>query len=179
MTAEAVLLAETDPRSVVSLPRALFESLPHLHVHTCTSAKSLIHRLRQTSYEAIGIHPLFMDAYRCAKQKKPQQLLAPLLMTAGPEQHQFAQAALERDAFDLIVNPIIPLEAMDTVRLALWQNRLLRLLTTTDQATSRFREHMTVFPMRSRQGAVYKHAGSVRSNPPSLPVEHATALEHG
>src|SRR5690348_3729213 len=103
MTAEAVLLAETAPRSVVSLPRALFESFPHLHVNTCTSADSLIHQLRQTSYETVGIHPLLMDAHRCAKQKKPQQLLAPFLVTAGPEQHPLAQAALGRDACDLIV----------------------------------------------------------------------------
>lgn len=179
MTAEAVLLAETDPRSVVSLPRALFESLPHLHVHTCASADSLIHQLRQTSYETVGIHPLLMDAHRCAIQKKPQQLLAPFLVTAGPEQHPLAQAALGRDARDLIVKLIIPLEAMDTVRLAFWPKRLLRLLTTTDQAASRFRERMTAFPMRSRQGAVYEHVGSVRSNLPSPTVEHATALKHG
>lgn len=179
MTAEAVLLAETDPRSVVRLPRALFESLPHLHVHTCTSADSLIHQLRQTSYETVATHPLLMDAYRCAKQKTPQQLLAPFLVTAGPEQHPLAQAALEYDAFDLIVKPIIQLEAMDTVCLELWQNRLLRLLTSTDQAASRFREHITAFPMRSRQGAVNEHVGSVRSNLPSPTVEHATALEHG
>ncbi len=155
MAAEAVLLAETDPRTLISLPRVLSESLPHIHVHTCTTADSLRHQSRQISYDTVGIHPLLMDAYRCAKQKKPQQLLAPLLLMTGPAQHHWAQVALERDAFDLLAKPIIPLEAVHTVRLALWENRSLRLLTTKDQAASRVRVHMAAFPQAQHAEAQF------------------------
>lgn len=74
------------------------------------------------------------------------QLLPPLLVTASRAQCAEAEEALHTKAFDLIVKPIIPVEAAHTVQLALWQNRLLRLLTAKDQAISRFREHMALFP---------------------------------
>ena len=146
MAPEALLLAETDPRMLINLPRALSEPLPHVRIDVCTSTEGLTHRLRQHSYDAGAISPLFIHDYRLVKQKQPLQLLAPLLVTASREQCSLAKEALHTNAFDLIVKPIVPTEAAHTVRLALWQNRLLRLLTTKDQAVSRFREHMAAFP---------------------------------
>ncbi len=128
------------------LPQTLSESLPNVRVDLCTSAESLARQLSLSSYETIALSPLLIQDYRLVKQTKPLQFLAPLLVTASAEQRPLAQAALETQAFDLIVKPIVPAEAAHTVRLALWQNRLLRLLTAQEQAVSRVHEHMTTFP---------------------------------
>ncbi|MGC4098237.1 MAG: hypothetical protein QM706_14075 [Nitrospira sp.] len=48
----------------------------------------------------IANYPFDLDAYRCAKRKTPQQLPAPLPVTASPEQPRSAQTALEPHAFD-------------------------------------------------------------------------------
>lgn len=50
--------------------------------------------------------------------------------TASPPEGALTQAALEWDAFDLIVKPIVPQEAALSARLALWQSKLLRLLAS-------------------------------------------------
>lgn len=46
----------------------------------------------------------------------------------------------------MIVTPIHPTEAVETVRLALWQNWLLRLLASKDRSDTLFEEHMAAFP---------------------------------
>ena len=70
------------------------------------------------------------------------------------EDRALASTYLEKDAFDLIVKPIVPQEASQTVCLALWQSRLLQLLTSKDRASSRFRDHMKAFPhaLKAREG---------------------------
>jgi hypothetical protein len=67
-------------------------------------------------------------------------------VTAGVEDRMLASKYLEKDAFDLIVKPIVAHEAAETVRLALWQNKLLQLLASRERARSRFQEHMKFFP---------------------------------
>lgn len=67
-------------------------------------------------------------------------------MTASIEHPLLAKTMLETDAFDVIVIPIHPTEAVQTVRLALWQNRLLRLLISTVRPVVLFQKHMATFP---------------------------------
>jgi len=79
----------------------------------------------------VAVSPLFLPAY-WTLLKQQHQLLAPVLVTASAEQRSFARVALERGAFDLIAKPIVPSEAAYTVRLALWQHQLLRLLAAKE-----------------------------------------------
>lgn len=146
MPLESILIAETDPCTLVRLPQALSESIPQAQIDLCTSADDLARKLSATSYDTLALSPLLIQGYQRVRQKRPFYLLAPLLVTASSEQRPLAQAALKSDAFDLIVKPIVPPEAAHTVRLALWQSRLLRLLTSKDRAVSRFQEHMAAFP---------------------------------
>ncbi len=98
--------------------------------------------LRHASYDTLAMNPLLLQNYRLIKRTQPFQLLAPLLVTASAEQRPLTRVALKTQAFD----PIVPLEAAHTVRLALWQSRLLRLICSKDRAVSRFQEHMATFP---------------------------------
>jgi hypothetical protein len=76
----------------------------------------------------------------------------------------FAKAVLETDAFDVIVIPIHPTEVVQTVRLALWQSKLLHLLISADRAAALFQKHMAAFPIDWRAEEYYRH--------------HLAALEH-
>ncbi|MBK9307947.1 MAG: hypothetical protein IPM58_12885 [Nitrospira sp.] len=143
---QVVLIAETDAHTRDRLPRILSSHFPNVTLDRCASVDELTSKLRQWSYHSVAISPPLIPTYRLFKQKQQQQLLVPLLVTAGQDDHQEAYRALVDDAFDLIVKPLVPHEAVRSVRLALWQNKLLRLLASKERASERFRQHMAAFP---------------------------------
>ncbi len=141
-----VLLAENDPYTLDVLPRILSDRFPDLAIETCTSAEELRRKSELASYSTIAMSPVLLQAYRLLKFKRPQQFASPLLITAGKQDRSSAFRILEREAFDLIVKPIIPEQAAQTIRLALWQNKLLHLLASKERAWSKFQQHMEAFP---------------------------------
>lgn len=146
MSLESILIAETNPYILDTFTRVLADSLPHVRIDLCDSPASFPDTLQKTSYDTIAMSPLLISDYHLIRQKKPVQLLTPLLMIAGTERPCTAQGVIETDAFDVIVTPIHSTEAVETVRLALWQNRLLRLLASKDRSAIPFEEHMAAFP---------------------------------
>lgn len=99
------------------------------------------------TYDTVVLNSLLVPQYRFVAHKKPHQLLAPLLVTAGQQEESVvASKVLEHDAFDVIVKSIVPQEALQTIRLALWQNRLLTVLASKERVLSRFQQHMVTYP---------------------------------
>jgi len=144
---QTLLIAETDLHTLASLPGVLSDAFPHVSIDVCTSAEGLGRTLQHTSYDTVAISLQLVQGYHGAMQKRPLQFLAPLLVTASPDHRRLAEVALETgNAFDVIATPIVPTEVIQSVRLALWQNRLLRLLTSKERVMSRFHEHMAAFP---------------------------------
>ena len=157
MSSQSVLIVEPDYGTIKHLSCALADRLPTLSISTCLSAEELSEKFKRVSYDTITLNPLFLPAYR-ALQKKRNQLLAPLLVTVSQQNLTVAQAALEGDVFDVIAHPIIPSEAVHTVRLALWQNQLLKLLASQERATQRFLQHLEAFPHeRKMEGHFTQH----------------------
>ena len=142
----AILIAETDPHAIDLLPRILSQDLPDMKVDVCTSAEELSRNGTLSTYDTIAISPILLQGYHLLKYKADRHLLVPVIVTASVKDRALASKYLENDAFDLIVKPIVPHEASETVRLALWQNKLLRLLASRERASSRFQEHMKLFP---------------------------------
>lgn len=68
----------------------------------------------------MALSPTFLETYRVLRKKKANQLLVSLLMTVCQRDITTAKSALEGDAFDQIVTPIVPADATQTVRVALW-----------------------------------------------------------
>ena len=66
-----------------------------------------------------------------------------------------ASQCLAKEAFDLIVKPIVPKEAVRSVKRALWQNKLLTLLASREQSLSVFQQHIAAFPLDWRTDAQY------------------------
>lgn len=146
MLSQTVLIAETDHRILEIFPRILSDHLPHVTIDMCSSADELCRKCRVSSYDTIAMSPILLQAYRFLKYKRTQQSVTPLILTVGQEDRSLAHKYLEKTAFDLIVKPLVPHEAAQSVSLALWHNRLLGLLAAKESAAERFRQHMQAFP---------------------------------
>ena len=79
-------------------------------------------------------------------KQNPDLESVPLIITAEVSDNDLARQALERGAFDLITSPLDPNQTVTTVQLALWYNRLLRLLSSNEKAIEKYRQHMNAFP---------------------------------
>lgn len=145
MPVQSILIADSDPGTIRALSCTLLEHMGHLAIDTCASAEELSQKIKSCSYNTIAVHPLFLSAYRSLR-KKHNQLLAPLLVTVSQRNLMVAQAALDGDVFDLIARPIVPHEAAQTVRWALWHNQLLLLLASRERAAAVFQQHLDAFP---------------------------------
>ncbi|UVT18505.1 MAG: hypothetical protein H8K03_11730 [Nitrospira sp.] len=152
----SVLIAEHDYGTINRLSCTLFDHILDIAIGTCASAEELSHKVESVSYDTVVVSPLLLPAYRSI-QKKKNQLLAPLLVTVCQRDLSMAQAALEGDVFGLIAIPVIPHEATQTVRLALWQNQLLRLLASKERAVVRFQQHMEAFPHDRKAEGEFVH----------------------
>ena len=147
-----VLIAENDPRTLDLLPRILSDHLPQVSIDLCNSAEELCHKHSVSSCDTMVVSPILLQEYRFLKPKWTRQLVTPLLVTASAMDRAAASQCLAKDAFDLIVKPLVTKEAVQTVKLALWQNKLLTLLAARDQATAIFRQHMATCPLDWRTG---------------------------
>jgi DNA-binding NtrC family response regulator len=144
MSTSGILIADTDPTTLDRFPRIVSDSIPDVEIDICTSAEELSQKVRSSTYETVAITPLFLEHYR--KHKKRHQLLTPLLLATSLNDRSVAHTALQEDAFDVIVKPLVEPQVTRAVRLALWQNGLIRFLTSKERALSRFRDHMAAFP---------------------------------
>lgn len=148
MAVQTILIAETDHRVLDILHRILSTHIPHIVIviDTCTSADDLCRKNEISSYDAIAIRPILLQGYRFFKYKRDYPPVSPLIVTANQMDRTLASMFLQKDAFDVILKPIVPHEAVQTIALALWQNRLRKLLASKEKAWSRFQEHMETFP---------------------------------
>lgn len=144
MRSQSVLIAETDLRTLDSLPRILC-AIPHITIDTCRATDELCSKLDSASYNTVTLSASLLQDYRALRRLRPLTL-TPLIVTVGQEDRTTARDLLERDAFGLIVKPIDPYEAAQTVRLALWQNKLLSLLSYKEHTSSWARRHLAAFP---------------------------------
>src|SRR5690349_15613455 len=130
-----VLIADIDPHTVRLLPQILSDHLPDVSIELCGSAEELCHKYTMPSCDAIVVSPIIFQGYRFLKPKWSRHVVAPLILTASLADRTSASQCLAKDAFDLIAKPIVPEEAVQIVKRALWQNKLLTLLASRQQAT--------------------------------------------
>src|SRR5690349_10663959 len=141
-----MLIADTDLDIIDVLPPILSTYMPDIVVEVCTSPEDLQCNVKCWAYDTIAINPILFQHYPLG-YKADRHHLVPLLVTASRNDCEVASKYLEGKAvFDLIVKPIIPEEAVQTVCLALWQGALLKLLASKERATERFLAHMEEFP---------------------------------
>lgn len=150
-----VLIAETEPRTLEVLPQLLADHLEEVTIDLCRSAEELCHKPGLSTYDTMVVSPIILQGFKLLKPKWARHVASPVLVTANSLDRISASQCLAKEAFDLIVKPLVPKEAVQSVRRALWQNKLLTLLASRERSTAVFRQHMAAFPLDGKPDAQY------------------------
>ena len=152
-----ILLAEADSKVLCALDRPLRESIPGIDLHISNSVDEAAHQLQKFRYDTIITNTLFLleHCHRLLHTKRALQSLTPLILTLGESDQKQTHKVWQTASFSLLTKPIDSSEAVKAVRLALWQNRLLRLIASREKALSTFREHIRAFPDDWKSEAIF------------------------
>lgn len=149
MDANSILIAETDPNFLDRLPALLSNKLPHLDFDICTSPTTTAQKLSRFQYSTVvGAPDLIWDAQSSLPLHiQNSHALMPVIVTAAPPEIELARdALLNHRAFDVIAKPLNDAEALRSLRVALWQQRFLKLLVRRDKVMVTYRRHIEAFP---------------------------------
>ena len=148
MPTGSILFAEADPRALACLPTLFGERLPRVNLEICKTVDHAARQLRRSKFDTVVSSTPFLWAQdsRLLKDVHKLHTLVPLVLTVDRSDRIRAQTSFQTYGFDIITKPIESDAAVKTVRLALWQNRLLKLLTSRERIVSAFEQHMLAFP---------------------------------
>jgi DNA-binding NtrC family response regulator len=154
-----LLIAETSPSLLEALPSLLRQQMPGLHLDVCTSHDQVMKNMSTSRYEIViaNVHLAGLDD-RFLKQHQALQSFAPLLLTAAASERELACQLLKEGALDVITNPLEPVQAVSTIRLALWHSKLLRLLNSKEKAIEKYRQHMAAYPHDTKTTALFERS---------------------
>src|SRR5262245_15613964 len=143
-----ILIAEHDSLALEALAHTLGKSLPEVRFDMCASCDHAIEKLMASPYNLIisDVHLAEMDDFFLLKHNDALQQSVPVVITAAASDRQAARQALEYGAFDLITRPVHSDQTVATIRLALWQNKLLAIIASKEKAIERYRQHFAVYP---------------------------------
>src|SRR5262249_33449616 len=145
----SILIAETDPAIRQGLLRILAGHLPRIDVDVCSSSQQTTQRLSHARYSTVVAAPHLIQNEQSLLLHRTEHryVLAPVIVTAANTDIEPARdCLLRRGAFDVIAKPVDDLEALTSVRIALWQARFLRLLTQRERVLSNFQRHIEDYP---------------------------------
>jgi DNA-binding NtrC family response regulator len=145
----SLLIAETDPGVLQNLPQFLSSRLPQLDIHLATTPDEAQWKLSHARYSAAVVAPDLVKGNHSLRLHKIQNrsVLMPVIVTAAKADADSArEALLYREAFDVITKPVHPVEAISSIRVALWQARFLRLLTQRERVMEQIERHIEAYP---------------------------------
>jgi DNA-binding NtrC family response regulator len=157
MLHQTVLIAETDSHTIDVLQHVLAVHIPDVVIDTCNTVGQLVRRLEGASFDTIAVSPMLLHSYRFLTGKEAPRVNAPFLLTVCQRDLSLAHTVFAGNAFDLIAKPIDPQDAAQTVRLALWHNRLQKLLVLREQAATRDGQHTKAAPQEMTGEEEFQH----------------------
>jgi len=116
----------------------------------CTSHDRAVIKLFRSPppYQLVigSVHLAEMDDFLLIKHNRFLQPSVPFVITTGTAELKSARRALMEGAFDLIAMPLEPKETVETVRLALWHNKLNMLNTSRERMMQKYRQLIADYP---------------------------------
>lgn len=159
METASILLADPDPALSENLSFFISSDLPRIDLTVCTSTQQITERLSRSKYSTvIASSDLIQDKSSILHHlKRTRHVLVPFILTTG---HLFCEPArhalLHLGAFDVIAKPVHPTEALESIRLALWQAQFLRLLTQRERIVFQFECHLAAYPEEMDPGGAMR-----------------------
>jgi len=143
-----ILMAENHFSTMESLIQTLGDRRFHLDFDVCTSHHSAVRKLLASPYQLIisGVHLAELDDFLLLKRIQALEVFVPLVITATTGDKASARRLLEQGAFDLITTPLEHEQTVDTIRLALWHNKLQAIIASRDKALEKYRQHIDNYP---------------------------------
>ena len=143
-----LLIAENNLSTFEPLIRTLRDERLDIDFDVCTSHLHAVWKVLASSYQLIisGVHLAEMDDFLLLKQAQKLQRFVPFVVTASASEKEVACRVLKHGAFDLVPTPLDHEQTVNTVRLALWQNTLMELITQREKALEKYRRHLDAYP---------------------------------
>jgi len=143
-----ILMAENHFSTMESLIQTLGDRRFHLDFDVCPSHHSAVRKLLASPYQLIisGVHLAELDDFLLLKRIQALEVFVPLVITATTGDKASARRLLEQGAFDLITTPLEHEQTVDTIRLALWHNKLQAIIASRDKALEKYRQHIDNYP---------------------------------
>ena len=141
-------MAENHFSIVESLIQTFADRRLHLDFDVCTSHHTALHKLLAFPYHLIisDVQLAEFDDFLLLKRTKALETFVPLVITATTGNKASARRLLEQGAFDLITTPLEHEQTVDTIRLALWHNKLQAIIASRDKALEKYRQHIDNYP---------------------------------
>ncbi|HKC95860.1 MAG TPA: response regulator [Nitrospira sp.] len=143
-----LLIAENNLSAVEPLIRTFGDRRLDVDFDLCTSPRSAVRKLLLSSYQLIvsGVHLAEMDDFLLLRRARALHTYVPVVVMANASEKDSARRVLTRGAFDLITTPLEHEQTVGTIRLALWQSKLMSLIARKEETLEKYRQHMTDYP---------------------------------
>ncbi|HKT34101.1 MAG TPA: response regulator [Nitrospira sp.] len=145
-----ILIAENNFSTVDSLIRTFRDRRLELDYDVCSSHNHAVTKIFHfpPHYQMVisNVHLAEVKDFLLIKHNRNMQPFVPFVVTVSGSETESSRRALEEGAFDFITTPLESEETVATIRLALWQSRLLTLIASNERATEKYREHMAAYP---------------------------------
>ena len=153
-----ILIAENDFPIFESLVHTIEDRRLDSDFDLCTSRDHVLRKFLGPPYQLIitASHLAEMDDFFLLKHSQILQRFVPFVVTASAAEKESARQALANGAFDLITTPVDHEQAVSTIRLALWQSRLITLMACKERALDKYREHMVAYPTGNQMDEAFK-----------------------
>jgi DNA-binding NtrC family response regulator len=143
-----LLIAESNLSTFEPLIRTLRDERLAIDFDVCTSHWNAVWKLLASPYQLIisGVHLAEMHDFLLVKRAQALQTFVPFVVTASASEKEVARRVLNHGAFDLILTPLDHEQTVNTIRLALWQNKLMELIARREKAFEQYRRHLDAYP---------------------------------
>jgi len=161
-----ILVADKDFSTLESLTNTFGDRRLDVDFHLCTSHNSAALKLFRSSYELIisAVHLAEIENFYLLRQNKTLQPHVPLLVTAGASDKEAARRMLVQGAFDVITTPLDREHTVATIRLGLWQNRLMHLIASKEKAVEKYRQHLHAYPFQEMNAVFSKTISAIEKS---------------
>ena len=143
-----LLIAEKNFSAIEPLIRTFGDKRLDVNFDVCSSHRGALGMLLANSYQLVisGAHLTEMEDFLLLKRTQSLETCVPLVVTADGSEKESARRVMAKGAFDLISTPLDHEQTVRTIRLALWQSKLMDLIAQKEKAVDRYRHHVAEYP---------------------------------